>query len=157
MVQPDQEAPLTKRELRNAQHVGDWLAGKVKPDLVRLAEYAMTQDAHLTPTEIERQLTRDLERAIDATDGGEPLSPEAGLCTVCLTQNPYQPTCAVFRGRSSSDGSTVSRTNGRRLWRRRTSRRSCGSVPTRMPRSPSSARTSIRSPPWDWGLAPAGS
>ena len=45
MVQPDQEAPLTKRELRNAQHVGDWLAGKVKPDLVRLAEYAMTQDA----------------------------------------------------------------------------------------------------------------
>jgi hypothetical protein len=43
MVQPDQEAPLTKRELRNAQHVGDWLAGKVKPDLVRLAEYAMTQ------------------------------------------------------------------------------------------------------------------
>jgi hypothetical protein len=43
MAQPDQEAPLTKRELRNAQHVGDWLAGKVKPDLVRLAEYAMTQ------------------------------------------------------------------------------------------------------------------
>ena len=77
MVQPDQEAPLTKRELRNAQHVDDWLAGKVKPDLVRLAEYAMTQDAHLTPTEIEWQLTRDLERAIDATDGGAPLSPEA--------------------------------------------------------------------------------
>ena len=37
----------------------------------------MTQDADLTPTEIERQLTRDLERAIDATDGGELLLPEA--------------------------------------------------------------------------------
>src|SRR5277367_238903 len=78
MVQPDQDAPLTKRELRNVQHVADWLAGTVKPDLVRLAEYAMTPGAHLSSTEIELQLTRDLERAIDATKGGVPLSPEAG-------------------------------------------------------------------------------
>src|SRR5580698_5425666 len=76
MVQPDQDAPLTKREVRNAQHVDDWLASKVKPDLVRLAAYSTTQGAHLSPTEIELQLTRDLERAIDATESGSMLSPE---------------------------------------------------------------------------------
>src|SRR4029453_12358311 len=42
-----------------------------------LAGYAMTWDAELTPTEIERLLTRELERAIDATEGGEALSPQA--------------------------------------------------------------------------------
>src|SRR5262245_33365953 len=45
VVQPDQDVTLTKREVGNAQHVEDWLAGKMRPDLVRLAEYAMTEDA----------------------------------------------------------------------------------------------------------------
>src|SRR5262249_46318197 len=56
LVQADQDAVPTKRELRNEKHFEAWLAGQAKPDLVRLAEYSMTLDAQLTPGEIERQL-----------------------------------------------------------------------------------------------------
>ena len=48
-----------------------------KPDLVRLAEYAMTDSARHSPGEIEIRLTRELERAIAATEGGGRLSLEA--------------------------------------------------------------------------------
>ena len=64
MVQPDQDVPLSNRDRRNEQHFESWVAGKAKPDLVRLAEYALMPNARLSPGEIGQRLRQDLERAL---------------------------------------------------------------------------------------------
>jgi hypothetical protein len=70
-----------RRAFRNEMHVDAWLAGTEPPDLVRLAEYAMSPDAALTPMEIEERLVSDIERAVASVDGegaqDAPLPPEA--------------------------------------------------------------------------------
>lgn len=76
VVRPNEDAPQTKREIQNTMHVADWLAGKAKPNLVRLADYAMSDGANLSPNDIEVRLTRELEMAIGATTGGDRLEPE---------------------------------------------------------------------------------
>ena len=76
MVAEAHEVQLARRDMANAAHFEAWVEGRAAPDLVRLAEYVVTPDARLTPGEIERQLTRELERALSKREGGAGLPPE---------------------------------------------------------------------------------
>ena len=76
VVQPEVEQGPTKRDRQNEEHFEKWLGGEVKPNLVRLAEYALTDEARISPGEIQARLASELERAIAALDGGG-LSTEA--------------------------------------------------------------------------------
>lgn len=87
----DQRMPLTKREVRNAIHAVDWMVGNVKPDIVRLAEYALSQDAIMTEGEIEKRLTNDLERAIAVADGGDTLPPNVRALHGLPAPEPVRP------------------------------------------------------------------
>jgi hypothetical protein len=74
MVRDTADAP-TQRERENEAHVAAWLAGEVAPDLVRLAEHAITHDDPALIGDIQDRLVDDLERALTAASG-ERLPPE---------------------------------------------------------------------------------
>lgn len=74
IVEPNQDIPMSRREIENEDHFSDWITNGVRPDLVRLAEYAMSEDAALTVGEIEKELTRGIERAIRAAEGHPEIS-----------------------------------------------------------------------------------